>query len=181
VVTLVVQQIDIERWTELLAATEPSSANTASSQARTPPEKPRFQFYTLLPEMEVAVPEEELQAEAARPIPLKKPEKTVAAAVKSAEKIEPGSELKPTTQKPALKGQFLLQVGSFSKADDAERLKANLALIGLGAHIQTVQINGSDTWHRVRAGPFKDLASVNGARARLRANDMDAIVLKTRR
>ena len=179
VVTLVIQQVDdFSPWSKAPppAKTRADSKVAVNGKIRTPPEKPRFQFYTLLPEMEVAVPEEELQARAATPRPPTKPEQTAPATIK-----KPAAKVRSTPEKASVKGQFVLQVGSFSKAGDAERLKANLALLGLSAHIQTVQINGSDTWHRVRAGPFGDLQSVNGARGRIRANDMDGIVLKVRR
>ena len=121
------------------------------------PEAPqtRFEFYTLLPEMEVAVPEQELRS---------KP--TV-----EAQTVEP-SEAGDT---------YLLQVGSFRLREEAERLKASLALLGLEANLQTVSVNGEETWHRVRVGPYRNVKALNEARQQLRDNQYDAMVLKIRR
>ncbi len=120
-----------------------------SEQSESP--KPRFEFYTLLPEMEVAVPEAELK---------------------------PGQQTMGST--PTGPGTYYLQAGSFRLPEEADRMKANLAFLGLESSIQTVSINGADTWHRVRIGPFSDLASLNEARRRLRDNNVESIVLKVR-
>ena len=72
----------------------------------------------------------------------------------------------------------MLQVGSFRKLAEADRLKASLALIGLQADIQTVAINGGDRWHRVRLGPYASVQMLNETRAQLRAHRMEAIILK---
>ncbi|MDH3316592.1 MAG: SPOR domain-containing protein [Gammaproteobacteria bacterium] len=113
--------------------------------------KPRFEFYTLLPEMEVAVPEAELK---------------------------PGQQTMGNT--PTGPGTYYLQAGSFRLPEEADRMKANLAFLGLESSIQTVSINGADTWHRVRIGPFSDLVSLNEARRRLRDNNVESIVLKVK-
>jgi len=118
-------------------------------------EKPHFEFYTMLPEMEVAV-KEEFQLPAAADQATAEPA------------VEP------------LKGVYLLQVGSFRRHEDADALKASLALLGLEAAIQTVSINGEETWHRVRLGPFTERDALNNARARLAEHDLEAMVLKKR-
>ncbi len=113
--------------------------------------KPRFEFYTLLPEMEVAIPDTDLK---------------------------PGSRAKPGA--PTDPGTYYLQAGSFRLPEEADRMRANLAFLGLESSIQTVAINGADTWHRVRIGPFDDLASLNEVRRRLIENKIESIVLKVR-
>lgn len=114
-----------------------------------PPPKPRFDFYTILPEMEVVVPEQEIT----------------------------GKQREGVRQVEA-PGTYLLQVGSFRTLQQADQLKAKLALLGLQAGIQTVTISERETWHRVRVGPFKDLNALNTARARLKENQIDAILLR---
>jgi len=128
-------------------------ARTAAGETRGEPEreKPRFEFYTMLPEMEVAVSEEEIEtakADSAR------------------------------SQPTPFAGTYVLQVGSFRRYAEADRMKATLALLGLEAQIQTVSIDGEETWHRVRLGPYSDVARLNEARDRLYENDLEAIVLK---
>lgn len=128
-----------------------AEADTKANSEKPDPPKPRFEFYTLLPEMEMAVPDADLK---------------------------PGS--RETGGAPAGAGTYYLQAGSFRLPEEAEKLKANLAFLGLESSIQTVAINGADTWHRVRMGPFTDLASLNQVRRRLRENKIESIVLKVR-
>lgn len=121
----------------------------------------RFDFYTLLPELEVVVPEEPA---------MQKPRQTSAP--------QPPPEKSKPQQVPP-RGGYILQVGSFRRLEDADSLRARLTLMGLGASIQTVRVD-RDTWHRVRVGPYADLAEANRVRERLRKNQVDAILLKAR-
>ena len=114
-----------------------------------PPPKPRFDFYTILPEMEVPVPDDEITGKAQEGV--------------------------PQVEAP---GTYLLQAGSFRTREQADQLKARLALLGLQSEIQTVTINNQETWHRVRVGPFTDLDALNSARARLKENQLEAILLR---
>lgn len=110
---------------------------------------PTFDFYYILPELEVAVPDQEL-----------------------AKASEPNKTLMPNTD-------YILQAASFRSHDDADRLKAKLALQGVEATIQTVTIN-NDSWHRVRIGPIRDVATLNRTRNRLQENGITAIVIKAK-
>jgi cell division protein FtsN len=103
-------------------------------------------------------------------------------AVKDVEIEHPVAEDQDSTtpaSKP-LEGSYLLQVGSFRKHEEADSLKASLALLGLEATIQTVSINGEQTWYRVRLGPFTERDALNQARKRLSENDFEAMVFKKR-
>lgn len=146
--------VDLNDWMSRDTTPTQSERNTpepepAPGNTNTDNPKPKFEFYTLLPEMEVAVPEAEIELR-----------------VKKAEPEQINGEA------------FVLQVGSFRKYDEAERMKASVALWGLEADVQTVAINGQDTWHRVRLGPYSDLAKLNETRSLLRENGVYAIVLK---
>ena len=94
------------------------------------PKKPRYDFFTVLPEMEVVVPEQELS--------------------RKADKADPAHQY--DSRKPRI--NYILQAGSFRNATDAEQMKARLALLGSMATVQKVTVNGQ-TWHRVRIGPFQ--------------------------
>ena len=118
-------------------------------QAIPPPPKPRFDFYTLLPEMEVVIPEREIQG-----------------------KTEAGIK---RVEQP---GTYYLQVGSFLGAEQADRFKAELILLGLEASIQTVTINNTDTYHRVRVGPFQDLDVLNKSRQTLNQQGINSKLIK---
>ena len=72
----------------------------------------------------------------------------------------------------------MLQAGSFRNMEQADRLKAKLALQGIVATIQTVRIRDGETWHRVRVGPMTDIATLNQTRKRLTDIGVPSIVIK---
>jgi cell division protein FtsN len=148
------------KLTAPIASTPPPAASDSKPAASD--NRPRFEFYKILPEMEVVVPEEEERALTAKPTP-RPPSATPPA---TASKPEP------------TKDRYLLQVASFQGYADADRLKAQLALLGLQANIQTVEIHGGQTWHRVRVGPFSDRDEIASVRQRLKSNGIDAVLLK---
>jgi cell division protein FtsN len=111
--------------------------------------EPQFDFYQILPNMEVNVSEWEAEEE--------KQSEPIAADDTSV---------------------YILQVGSFEQFEAADEVKARLALLGVSADIQRVVINGRDIRHRVRVGPYKDPARLQEARDRLLANNLDFVLLK---
>lgn len=122
--------------------------------------KPRFDFYTILPEMEVVVPD---------PVDEVKGDATT-----TAEATEP-------TEKPMERAAgYMLQMGSFRNYADADRLKASLALVGIQAEIQRVSIKGGDVFFRVRSGPY-DRAQVNSLRAKLKEKKISSLVIQYRK
>ncbi len=74
-------------------------------------------------------------------------------------------------------GSYVLQVGSYGKFEDADRVRAQLALQGIVSKVQRVSID-NDTRHRVRVGPITDLKELNRVRERLREAEMDVLVIK---
>ena len=74
-------------------------------------------------------------------------------------------------------GRYVLQAGSFSTYDDADRRRAELALHGIESRIQRVTIDGA-TYHRVRIGPTSDLDELNMLRSRLRAANIDVMRIR---
>ena len=136
-------------------ATEPAAPEAGNKVA---PPKPRFEFYAILPEMEVIVPEGEIQASTAKPAPV----------------IEKTVRKQPT----ALREIYYLQAGSFSGATQADRFKAKLAIMGFETDIQTITINGKDTRHRVRVGPFHNLTTLQQARSKLGKQGIDTYTVK---
>lgn len=120
------------------------------------PKKRRYDFFTVLPEMEVVVPEQELSRKADK-----------------AEKAEPATDRTPVDTAD----KYILQVGSFRNTADAEQMKARLAMLGSVASVQTVTINGQ-TWHRVRIGPFTGARKADEMRRMLSDNQIDTLVMK---
>ncbi len=74
--------------------------------------------------------------------------------------------------------QYFLQVASFKSEADADNLKAQLALQGFEAVVQTAAIPEQGTWHRVRVGPLKNIDTINKVRADLINNDFSANLIK---
>nr|WP_274519893.1 MULTISPECIES: SPOR domain-containing protein [unclassified Halorhodospira] len=73
---------------------------------------------------------------------------------------------------------YLLQAGSFRRHDDAESMRATLALVGLPAQIHTVELDEGEEWHRVRVGPFDDSDRLEEARTRMEDNDIQPLMLR---
>lgn len=86
---------------------------------------------------------------------------------------------KASEAKPAVTAQYL-QAGSFASVEDAENLKAKLALLGIEAAIQTVVIPEKGVWHRVRLGPYKNADEIGRVRTTLKQNGVDSTPIPAR-
>jgi len=111
-------------------------------------QRSRFDFYTLLPKIEMEITDEEL-------------DRALQTAPRRHENI-----------------RYILQVASFRRHQDADRLKARLALLGLVANIEAITNRSKTTWHRVRLGPFKDVHRFKKARRKLQRQHIDYMVVK---
>ena len=136
-------------------------------------QKPKFDFYSLLPEEEVVVPAER----AAEPVPLPPPPGQQPATPPPPKQTAMATPPAPTPSTGA--GTYVLQVGSFRKSSDAERLKAQLAMLGIQTNIQTATIDSGQTYHRVRTGSYTK-ADANTLRSRLKSNGHDAMMMRAR-
>jgi cell division protein FtsN len=136
-----------------LPAGAPGSAPGANTAANTAaPDgstaaEGRYGFYKLLPKFEVVIPEKER-----------------------------GTRL-PAAAQIDRPGVYFLQAGSYHDALEAERIRAQLAKLGIDATVQRVSVD-TDVWHRVRVGPIRDLALLNRLRAQLRQDDLDSLVIR---
>jgi cell division protein FtsN len=150
---------------------QPAPARAASSggagiAAKAKPQKPRYDFYSVLPEKEVVIPDAQINAKA-------KAEQQ--SAQTSASAATPVNNDAATGT--AARGKYLLQVGSFPSAQDAEALKAKLALQGFRAEVKPVTVNGK-TWNRVRLGPFASASKLEATKKKLEAAGIHAMALK---
>jgi len=138
----------------------------------------RFSFHDILPELEVVVSDNELSKPDTKKPEEKKPEE------KKPEEKKPEDKKAEVAKKPedkkadAAAGSYMLQVASLRTAADAERLKAELAMQGIQVKVQTVTVNGKDTYHRLQAGPYQGKQAVNDARSQLKTKGMDPIPIK---
>jgi len=84
------------------------------------------------------------------------------------------------TDEPLPEGsRFLLQAGAFSSAEDADGMRARLALIGLDARVFPIE-QGGQTLYRVRLGPYGQLEDVNRVRKLLAENSIEAQIVRLR-
>lgn len=74
--------------------------------------------------------------------------------------------------------EYIIQVGSFPKPEDADKLRAQLILLNLDARVERVEIRKSEIWHRVVVGPFATQNALTSARAQLVKNEYNALVIK---
>lgn len=86
----------------------------------------------------------------------------------------------PESQTPAAPAQYLIQVASYRNPQDADRQKASLALLGLEARVETVTIDGRETYYRVRLGPVTGLDAAQQMVSQLDQNGIESLVVKVR-
>ena len=137
-------------------ATDPPTAKALEKISKVI--EPTFEFFTLLPEMETLVDE---------PRQAKK-------------RIIVSSPQKPANLKPQDKVSYLIQVGSFKSAKDADGLKARLALLGIESKVQTVKIDNEATWHRVQVGPIVGRDKVDVLQKQLKKNKIESLLMSAR-
>ena len=138
---------------------ESNRASTTAKAPATDKKEPKFNFYTLLPELEVLIPESETRPPAS------------ASTSASMSKTESSKPQQKSTK------QYILQVGSFQNLNDAKKLKANLAFLGLEAGIQHVTVN-KQAWHRVRTGPYQNKQQLYQKQNLLKQNDINSISME---
>lgn len=112
------------------------------------PKAGRFEFYEMLPKSEVVIP-------------------------------DPGTEDRPDTlpNPMATPGVYVLQAGAYATFEEADRVKARLALLGVTSQIQRIAVEDRQ-FHRVRIGPIENLDDLNRLRRRLREAKIDAMLIR---
>jgi len=151
-----------------LSKPKPASKDSAVDSAKAPaisglptqpavaaksPEKPKFDFYKILPGGEEPVSDKDLKAAA-----------KAAAAAKGHPDLG--------------KDVYFIQAGSFQNPADADNQKARLAILGMESSVEPADIPDKGTRYRVRLGPFAKLEDLNKVRATLAQNGIDASMIK---
>jgi cell division protein FtsN len=123
---------------------------SASPRGGADKDRPKYDFYKILPGGEVPVTEREL--------------KEAAKAAKS--------------QPEAAKGVFFIQAGAFQNPADADNQKAKIAILGFESSVEPTALPDKGTWYRVRLGPYTSLEDLNRVRRVLTQNGIDASLVK---
>ena len=118
----------------------------ASSQ-----EKPKFDFYKILPGAEEPVSEKELH-----------------------ERARASSK----GQQELPKDVYFIQAGSFQNPADADNQKARLAILGFESSVEPTSLPDKGTWYRVRLGPYTKVDEISRVRQTLAQNGIDASLVK---
>jgi cell division protein FtsN len=137
------------------APAEPSKAVAGMPQSGAKgadKERPKFDFYKILPGGEEPVSEREL--------------KEAAKAGKS--------------QPEVAKGVYFIQAGSFQNPADADNQKAKIAILGFESSVEPTTLPDKGTWYRVRMGPYTALEDLNRVRRVLTQNGIDANLVKVK-
>ena len=92
--------------------------------------------------------------------------------------IEEPTAAAPVPAPTASSTEYWVQVAAYRSADDAERQKAALALLGEEAVIEKVTIDGRETFYRVRLGPVKGLSAAQALSQSVNRNGFDSMVVK---
>lgn len=195
---------------EALATPEQSKTSTKPAQEEllsAIEEKPRFDFYKILPgidEPEIDQPNKQAVDRSAQPpVAAKIPESSKPTGItqqsasiypsispietkQQSAAIHPRSVPAETVQQPILPQvkntrsteKYFLQVGSFRKNADAENLKARLALLGVLASVQSIDLAEKGTWYRVRVGPFTKRDDADETSASLKENGIAVQFIK---
>lgn len=132
----------------LQSALDDNDETGAATEVEEEPKDKRFTFYDILPNVEMVTPDTRPRAEVT---------------------AEPQAIEEP--------GVYVLQAGSFSTNEDADRRRAELALHGIESHIQRVKLDDR-SYHRVYIGPTDDLDELNMLRSRLRAANIDVLRIR---
>ena len=151
----------------------------------TPIEKPRFDFYKILPGGEepktapraaeratgdrAAVERTATTEKAPPPTVAKADERTAAVPDKAVE----------TAPRATRSGERMwLQAGSFANEGDAENLKAQLAMAGMEASLQQATLPDKGVRYRVRLGPYDNVDEVNRVKNDLAKRGFDVSVIR---
>jgi cell division protein FtsN len=146
--------------------------------------KPKYDFYTLLPESEVILPPQAIEPTPPPKAPEQKP-----VTPEEAKKIDEARALAalsgltppppPVVAKGPVTSQFFLQAGSFRRKEDANNLRAQLILQGQNVQVESGTVR-EETWYRVLVGPFATREQLGQAQKSLAASGYSNLLLQQR-
>jgi len=150
------------------ATTPKESEQAVADEAGKKPAPPKktYDFYSVLPEMEVVIPDAELSAKAR--------------AEQQRQQQAQAQAANPATAATApadANAHYVLLAGSYADPKAADEAKAKLALLGIVAKVQSITINGK-VWNRVMVGPYANASDTEAAQKTLADNGVKAIPMK---
>ena len=156
---------------EATAPKESESAVADEAAKKPAPPKKSFDFYSVLPEMEVVIPDAELSAKA------RAEQQRQQAAMAQSQTANTNATTPAPPASTEGGGRYVLLAGSYGDPKAADEAKAKLALLGVVAKVQSITINGK-TWNRVMVGPYANASDTEAAKKSLADNGVKAIPMK---
>lgn len=99
-------------------------------------------------------------------------------------KILPGGEAASAPAVAAMpekaSEKLFLQAGAYQNPSDADNLKARLALIGVEANVQRVDLAEKGVFFRVRLGPYEADADADAVRAKLATEGIESSIVRSK-
>jgi cell division protein FtsN len=137
---------------DLASGKPPAIAGMPQGSAPIPgaTEKPKFDFYKILPGQEETVSEKEFR------------ERSRTA----------------RSQQEVSKDVYFIQAGSFQNPAEADNQKARLAILGYESTVEPANLPDKGTWYRVRLGPYNKVEEINKVRQALAQNGIEASLVK---
>ena len=137
---------------DLASGKPPAIAGMPQGSAPIPgaTEKPKFDFYKILPGQEETVSEKEFR------------ERSRTA----------------RSQQETSKDVYFIQAGSFQNPAEADNQKARLAILGYESTVEPANLPDKGTWYRVRLGPYSKVEEINKVRQALAQNGIEASLVK---
>ena len=143
-----------------------------------PVEKPRFDFYNVLPKGSDACRRRPNRRKPRKSSSRRSSREGREGGWQARERCRTGQSEAALLDKPAVPEKFFLQAGSFEDPSEADNLKARLALMGVEASVQKVELPEKGTVHRVRVGPYLGQEEMTKARQQLSTNGINAAIIK---
>lgn len=135
--------------------------------------KPNFRFEEILSDSEV-------QVGSAPPLPPSAPRPQPPAPA-AQEPAQTTTVTPPAAAVPrAGSGTYVVQVGSFGRAADAERLRAQLELLGISTSVQAATLADGRVTHRVRTGGYASRQEAEKVRSVLQRHGKDSLSIPIR-
>ncbi len=142
------------------------------AQKNEPPQ--RFEFYQLLPGMEVPIPDRTEEKKHSPHILAKIETKDSTISL-----LPPAKPPLPKTQTKLAAAQYLIQAGAYRQLNSAESLQTRLHLQGFTPRIQKIEAEDG-IWFRVTLGPFATEAIALNQKKRLARENIHGILILQR-
>lgn len=170
---------DEVKRTKETAKPAPKEQPKRSAVANEQPSKPKYDFYTLLPESEVILPPEAKQPEPPPAAPVTPEQAAKIDEARAMAALSGQVPPPPPTVAKAPVTQYFLQAGSFRQQAEAEKVRAQIIMLGQDVRVENVKVR-DEPWYRVLVGPYASREQLSVAQKTLAASGYKNLLLQQR-